>query len=349
MQQLFEVKQTDIDCYRNNIQNFLPGKIIDIHTHVYLKDHLIHNKERDNRLADWPGRVASENPFADLFESYQLMFPGKAVIPLMFPTPVNLKDIRSANNYILDCIEEGKSFGLILIQPEWSMEVLEEELKKGDYKGAKVYLNFAPAHIPKNDICIFDFLPHHQLSVLNRYGMIVMLHIPRDNRLKDPVNLEQIIEIEKKYPDIKLIIAHVGRAYCNEDVGDAFDVLSGTKNVLFDISANTNQFVFEQLVKAVGPKRILFGSDLPIARMRMKRICKDGKYVNIVPKGLYGDVSGDSQMKETEGTEAENLTFFLYEEIKAFRQAAIQTKLSGEDIEDIFFNNAIRILDKKSS
>lgn len=38
-----------------------------------------------------------------------------------------------------------------------------------------------------------------------------MLHIPRDGRLKDPVNLAQMMEIEEKYPKVKLIIAHVGR------------------------------------------------------------------------------------------------------------------------------------------
>lgn len=344
MKGLLEINQVDIVFYRDYLEDFLPDKIVDIHTHVYFKNHLVQNKKADKRLADWPKRVATENPVEDLFETYHLMFPGKTVIPLMFPYPMDLKDIKAANKYILDCIEEEKTYGLILAQPEWSMEVFEEELMKGDYKGAKVYLNFAPSNIPKNEICIFDFLPHHQLSVLNRYGMIIMLHIPRDNRIKDPVNLEQIIEIERKYPDVKLIIAHVGRAYCREDIGNAFSVLAETKNVLFDFSANTNQWVFEQLIKAVGPKRILFGSDLPIVRMRMKRICEGGKYVNIVPKGLYGDVSADSHMRETEGTEAEKLTFFLYEEIEAFRQAAINTKLSREDIQDIFFNNAMQIL-----
>ncbi len=344
MTELFKIKQTDTGFYRDYLEGFLPNKIIDIHTHVYLEDHLLKDKKRDNRLADWPSRVASENPVEHLFETYNLMFPGKKVIPLMFPYPIGLKDIRAANSYILDCVEEGKAYGLVLSHPEWGMDIFEKELKKGNYKGAKVYLNFAPAHIPKNEICIFDFLPHHHLSVLDKLGMVAMLHIPRENRLKDPENLEQIIEIERKYPGVRLIIAHVGRAYCNEDIGDAFKILAETKNVLFDFSANTNQWVFEQLIKAVGPKRILFGSDLPIVRMRMKRICEGGKYVNIVPKGLYGDVSGDCHMRETEGSKAEKLTFFLYEEIEAFRQAAIQTKLTKEDIEDVFFNNAMQIL-----
>ena len=76
------------------------------------------------------------------------------------------------------------------------------------------------------------------------------------------MNLTQIVEIEKNYPNVKLIIAHVGRAYCPEDVGDAFEVLAESRKMLFDISANTSAENFERLIRAVGPRRILFGSDL---------------------------------------------------------------------------------------
>lgn len=344
MKNLIDIKEVDINFYESFLKDFLPNQIIDVHTHVFLREH--RERTKDSRLVQWASRVAQDNPYEDLHETYRLMFPGKRVMPVIFASPSNLKDIHLANEYVRNCCEKDLDcFGLFLSKPEWEADFFEKKIIEGKYKGAKVYLNFAPSSIAKNNICIFDFLPHHQLCILNKHQMIVMLHIPRDNRLKDPVNLQQIIEIEKKYPDIKLIIAHVGRAYCKEDVGNAFEVLEETKNVLFDFSANTNQWVFEQLIKAVGPKRILFGSDLPITRMRMKRICENGNYINVVPKGLYGDVSGDIHMREVEGAESELLTFFLYEEIDAFRKAAKSTKLKDADIEDIFFYNAKRILD----
>ena len=46
------------------------------------------------------------------------------------------------------------------------------------------------------------------------------------------------MEIEEKYPNVKLIVAHIGRAYAKEDIGDVFEVLGKTKKMLFDFTAN---------------------------------------------------------------------------------------------------------------
>jgi len=209
----------------------------------------------------------------------------------------------------------------------------------------KSYLSHAPAYLPVDEIRIFDIFPPHQLEVLDRRGWIMMLHIPRSGRLKDPVNLGQMMEIDGRFPNMQSIIAHVGRAYCAEDTGNAFDVLSASRHLFFDIAANTNADVFRGTIECVGPKRVLFGSDMPILRMRMRRICEDGRYINIVPKGLYGDVSGDPHMREVGGEEADRLTFFMYEEIKAFKDAAEKTRLSFAEVEDVFYNNAAAILE----
>jgi hypothetical protein len=83
--------------------------------------------------------------------------------------------------------------------------------------------------------------------------------------------------------------------------------------------------------------------------MRMRRICRNGTYVNLVPKDLYGNVSGDKNMREVEGKEARRLTFFMYEEIAAFHHAAQATGLAPRDIEDIFHNNAKRIIESARS
>lgn len=345
MTPLFELKDVDRDFYEKKLKDFLPDKIIDVHTHVWLERFKAEKYEGPARTVSWPRLVAKDNSIEDLMETYRLMFPGKNVTPMMFSNWEHGGDLEAANEYISRCASKHDLPSLIFARPQWSGEEFEERILAGSFLGAKVYLTMADASIAIDDITIFDFLPHHQLEVLDRHGWIAMLHIPRDKRLRDPVNLEQMLEIERKYPNVKLIIAHIGRAYCIEDVGDAFEVLDETKNMMFDISANTNADVFEQAIRAVGPKRILFGSDMPILRMRMRRICENGIYINLVPKGLYGDVSGDKNMREVDGEEAEKLTFFMYEEIDAFRRAADTGGLSESDVEDVFCNNAKRMIE----
>jgi hypothetical protein len=341
---MIDIKPVDIEFYQQNLREFLPPCIIDIHAHVWLAVHRNNNPKDISRVAAWPSKVAKDNSINDLQKTYNLLFPDKHVSALVFSLAEGGDNLDVLNDYVAQSSNTTGLPALIFTDPFWDAQTLRNKIINGRFLGAKVYLSLAPAYIPPNEIRVFDFAPHHHLEVLDDLGAILMLHIPRPNRLKDAVNLSQLIEIDEKYPQIKLVVAHVGRAYCNEDIGNAFDGLSRTKKLLFDISANCNQFVFEQLIKTFGPKRILFGSDLPISYMRARRITENGTYINIVPKGFYGDVSGEKNMREVSGTDANSITFFLYEEIDAFRRASIATGLTPADISDIFYNNAKKIL-----
>jgi hypothetical protein len=338
-----EIREHDREIYEGALRDFLPDRLIDIHTHVWLARNR-HRAEGPSRVVSWPDRVAAENPIEEHLECYRLLFPGKTVTPCIFAGLIDEVSAEASNAYVRDCARAHGLPALLFALPKWSGQEVERRVLEGGFLGIKGYLNLAPAYLPRQEIRVFDFLPLHQLEVMDRHGWIVMLHVPRDARLRDPVNLAQVLEIEERYPRLQLVLAHVGRAYCQEDVGDAFRVLKDTRRLVFDFSANCNQQVFEQALEAVGPKRLLFGSDLPILRMRTRRICEKGVYVNLVPRGLYGDVSGDKNMREIDGPEADGLTFFMYEELLAFRRAAEAVGLGRGDLQDVFCNNAARIL-----
>ncbi|MBZ5562801.1 MAG: amidohydrolase [Acidobacteriia bacterium] len=341
----FEVKAADRDFYEQRLQSFLPDKLLDIHTHVWLTRFKSNLKDESVRAVTWPDLVAVDNSIEDLMETYRLMFPDKKVTPLIFGNTASFgDDLDGGNEYIRECAQKYRVPSLIFADPRWTEAEFEEKVSSGHFLGAKVYLSLSDPRIREEDIQIYDFLPHHQLKVLDRHGWIVMLHIPRRARLRDPLNLAQMVEIEKQYPNVRVIIAHVGRAYCPEDAGNAFEVLAETRRMCFDISANTCCETFGQLISAVGPKRILFGSDLPILRMRARRICEEGVYVNLVPRGMYGVVPSDPHMREVGNQDAEKLTFFMYEEIEAFRRAASKAGWGEEEIEDVFYGNAVRVL-----
>jgi uncharacterized protein len=338
------IKPVDTEFYGRHL-DYLPARMIDIHTHVFRS-----SSRKPGPLAverrgpTWPGRVAAENPISDLLETYRLMFPKQAVTPAIFGPATQEYDLEGSNADVSQASREANVPAFIVTTPEWTASELEQRVDAGGFIGLKPYLEFAPPHIASDEITVFDFLPRHHLEVADARGWIVMLHIPRRDRLRDPVNLEAMLEIEHRYPGVKLVIAHIGRAYCPEDVGNAFDALKDAERMSFDFCANTSAYAMERLLRAVGPRRVLFGSDLPIVRMRMRRICEQGFYVNLVPPGLYGDVGDDRHMREVSIEEGAKLTFFMYEELLAFRQAAEAVGLSAADIEDVMHNNAARLI-----
>jgi predicted TIM-barrel fold metal-dependent hydrolase len=330
----------DREYYRSRLQDFLPNKIIDCHSHVWNEEHFLPaGTYLPSRSAGWAAQVARISPIEKLLTSYQSLFPGKEVTPVIFPGVETNLDGALNNAYVQQVAKEHHLPALALTKPTMSADVFEGLIREGNFRGCKPYLNFAPAYVPKDEIRIYDFLPPAHLERLNANGWVAMLHIARPGRLGDPMNLAHLQEIDERYPEAKVIITHIGRAYDDSNVGLGMDVLQKTKNLLFDITANTNATIMRRLLEAVGPERVMFGSDLPIFAMRAHRITESGHYINVVPRGLYGDISGENTMRETDEVSA--LTFLLYEELDAFAQASSQLGLSRTEIEKVFYRNAL--------
>ena len=95
---LFEVKDIDKRIYEDELKDFLPDAIIDIHTHVHS---LKHRKEKNtDRQVLWPALVARENTGGQLAETYRLMFPGKTVNHLSFCNANTAEDYVIKNEYV---------------------------------------------------------------------------------------------------------------------------------------------------------------------------------------------------------------------------------------------------------
>lgn len=328
----------DREVYEKKLKNFLPEKFIDIHTHLNKKEMTPYGAH--NGGSTWIDLVADELLTEDLLSMFKELFPSSDVLPLVFGDCLHLHE--EVNEYVLN---ESKKYNIpALYRTDYNMEKdkLEEDIKKGGFLGIKPYLSNCPPYIPGNEIRIFDFLPKEHLELADKNGWIIMLHIPRDKRLKDTVNLHQIMEIEEKYPNAKLVLAHIGRAYSKQDIGDAFNILKNTKHLKFDFTANLCCDAIEACIGAMGTERLMFGSDLPIAIMRMYRIVDgQGIYYNVVPRGLYGNIEGEAHMRETD---EKDVTLMIYEQLLAFKQVAHKLKLRDSEVENIMYLNAKKIL-----
>ena len=106
------------------------------------------------------------------------------------------------------------------------------------------------------------------------------LHVPKADRLGHPANIAEVKEIRRKYPGVKLVIAHLGRCYTMPHAQEAFPHFADDEGLYFDSSAVLNADVHRLALETFGPKRILYGSDNPVFYMRGRRLFSGRQYIN---------------------------------------------------------------------
>ena len=97
---LFEVTPHDRQVYERELRDFLPRRMIDIHTHVWLES-LVREKG-EFRAVTWPTLVAADNSIEDLQETYRLMFPDKEVSAMFFGSSKK-NSMDAINDYVARC------------------------------------------------------------------------------------------------------------------------------------------------------------------------------------------------------------------------------------------------------
>ena len=331
----------DLPFYRKHLEAFLPPRIIDIHTHAGRGRPWREGMPLPTYWPGWIGKGAGMT-VPNLLAGLAIVFPGKEVTPVILGggTRGNLE--QPMHDLIGELESYPHIYGFMRCTPDWSEREIIQQYERGPFRGLKPYRTMAPEQIPYEDVTIFDFMPPHQLKVAQERGWPIMLHIPKAERLADRSNIGQMKEIADSFPEVKVIIAHVGRCYAPRYVEQGFAALGDTARFFYwDFSANLLQLAMEAVIEAAGPQHVLYGSDLPVLFARARRIAEGDNYVNIMRDADWED----SHTRLAPPQEREEITFMIYEEILAFKRAATKKGLSRQDIEDIFYRNALRLLE----
>jgi predicted TIM-barrel fold metal-dependent hydrolase len=213
---------------------------------------------------------------------------------------------------------------------------IEAEVRRGGHLGLKPYWSYV-THKAQADVTLEDMIPPGQRRVADRLGLILMVHIPRLGRLADPVNIAGLQRLCEECPDAKIIMAHFGRSYFPEAIGD-FHSLLRYENLLVDFAMVQDWEVCETLINSFGPRRILFGLDMPVAQEKGKLISANGQ------RHFFTKRVRPWSIHNSAGSYRMTCTFYAYEIIRAFKKASDRTGLSREEIEAVFLTNALGVV-----
>lgn len=130
-----------------------------------------------------------------------------------------------------------------------ALRVLDDAATRHRVKGVKLH----PAHYTLHP---FGDLTVDLVRRAGEHGMMVLFHCG-DEMMCYPL---QIGELAKKCPETTIIMAHMGGIFHTED---ALTVARACPNIYVDTSEVPHVAPIRRFVDAIGPHRVLFGTDAP--------------------------------------------------------------------------------------
>ena len=328
---------TFTDADRNvadKLRDFLPKRVFDAHAHVW---RLIDLGEKSGSLAHKPDVATIETwrqNMAQFFPEAELV--GGIFMAIYLCPPVGhdpICGIDDANGFLVAELEKSpNSRGHLFINPDYPLARIRQHLENPQVVGLKPYHTWSKQK-PTLQAPLNSFLPEWAWELAHERGLSITLHMVKDRAVADPENQREIREMCTKYPRAKLVLAHAARCF-HAPNAKGLPALRGLTNVWFDTSGICEAAPIIAILKEFGTKQIMWGSDFPVSQIR-------GRSVTIGDGFAW--VQHDTLNWNSSQVHANPILVGL-ESLRAIRDAADQFGLSVRDIEDLFCNNALRLL-----
>jgi predicted TIM-barrel fold metal-dependent hydrolase len=325
------VDDVDRELFARDLASFVPDHIFDAHAHWYAAEHF----PADAR----PGLVAS-GPSVAGYATYRRqmeeLLPGRSATQgLFFPFPHARVDVAAANAFLVDELQHAPgALGQMLITPATSPDVIRDAVARRRIVGLKCYHVYSP-RTPTFDSPIEEYLSEDQAAVAHELGLSITLHIVRARALADVVNQRTIINWCRKYPNMRLILAHAARGFNPHHTIEGVAALQGLDNVWFDTSVVCDSGAIEAIARTMGHEKILYGSDYPVTHLR-------GRCVALGDTFFW--ISADNTKLDVPYADL-RLALVGHEALRTLKVAAIALGWTDSQIEDVFFGNAARLYD----
>lgn len=188
-----------------------------------------------------------ENDFHEYMEVFKSAKYSKAVI---LPIPYENFDAIRSNDYLEQafCDSDGKFLPICRLDNALANRIC------GNFFGLKIHRVYADVSLKQLRI---------PLKILEYYKSPLIIHA----KFKDKV--KQIREILEIAPNLKIVLAHMGREsiYTAEGVLKNVSWLADAKNVYFETSTVGDVDALKKACDMAGSSRIMFGSDYPFGKI----------------------------------------------------------------------------------
>ncbi|MEQ1849988.1 MAG: aminotransferase class III-fold pyridoxal phosphate-dependent enzyme [Chthoniobacteraceae bacterium] len=322
-----ELSDTDRKLLHRAIDGFLPERIFDAHTHLFHSRHFAEGK-RPVFLDEARGYGMD-----DFQAAMKVWMPGHAVEGLFFGYPSAGNDRAGENAWVQSQIDwSTNSRALVLAAPTDDPAEVRRLMSTGVFVGIKPYRLYADVPDTK-EAEIESFAPEWMWEVCQEHDGIMMLHIMLADGITDSRNVEAIQRLCRRYPRCRLILAHIARSFNYRHAREGLHHLIELDNVVVDTSAVTQAGAFRAAIELLGPRRVLWGSDYMVSELRGSCITQGDGFTWIHPD------LGTEKL-----TVFGQYTTVGIESLLCFREACEDTGMTPADLQDIFRDNALRLL-----
>jgi predicted TIM-barrel fold metal-dependent hydrolase len=340
---VWDYNRVDRAFWAEHLEPWVPSRLIDAHTHVMHPRFRLTPMTEARRRQYWVAEVFEPIDAETAERCCQTVFPNREVKSVVMGFPDLDFDLDGGNAYLVEQCAQRGWWCLALVRPQWSQDKVAALLDQRSVIGIKPYYSLISLNPDTRDehleAGIFDFLPDHILEVVNDRQAWVTLHVPKAARLGHPDNIRDVHEVRRRYPRLRLVIAHLGRCYTEPHAREALPRLADDPGVYFDTAAVLNPVCHRIALECFGPKRVLYGTDNPILYLRGRRQYSGKTYLNRCSYPFYFN-----QNREAPEVEAQ-YTLGMYEDLRALKQACTELGLCGPaDLAAIFHDNAAGLI-----
>ena len=308
--------------FLHTLWNFLPGRIFDAHAHLFPAELF------SNRPGAWAH--VQKGDAAEFMQASRILYGDRPVQAMFLPYPMIEMNVPQCRNRVnawmaeqLDTVRGCVAQAYVL--PGDTKKDVEALLIHPGIRGFKCYYTTACGNAgDQSDIS--EYLPESVWEVANERKLCITLHLVKTLSAADPENQKYVSTMCRRYADTKLVLAHCARGFAPWTVMEAARKWEGIGNLYYDLSAICEPEAMTAVIRSAGADHVMWGTDYALSHMHNRPYVQGTGFV------------------WRESTQENPCAMLVLESLHGFYQAAKALQLTRKQIEDIFCNNALRLL-----